>query len=447
MTSIAAALLALLPALPAQDPDWLIVRGEAELVAPMSYEKVGSVYLRSFTTRIVGADEADTYPAASRVVVGTPGDHALVAELARSFGLELQGEGARFQGRDYAPGTGFVLVGADPDGQGLLSLITGSDAQSLSHCFTTPVDVTQPGYTVVGFREKLASGPLVSRAGLERPVVVRLDRDFERLVAETFDWPAGDRELRIARGLAGFGHVFQALGGRSDTLPSVQGALVDADGLVHDARRAFDGVDLTRIVLAVHERCLSAFGGAPPRGPAPIVYVALDPTSATNGRNFGPDPLTGRPQVVLNLAVLGRAGNFDTVCLHECLHAFQSFPGGRAVDRGMREGTATLGTQLVDPTVSDAAALLWSEAELAAAEARRKALVAGFRRVADSTDPAVHRAWFTLGATLDAVPGAPSRSGYYVCWLACRAWLGARPGRGLGELFAATADELLAALD
>jgi len=48
----------------------------------MTYAKIGSVYLSSYTTRIVHAVDADARPAASRVVVGTPGDHALVADLA-----------------------------------------------------------------------------------------------------------------------------------------------------------------------------------------------------------------------------------------------------------------------------------------------------------------------------------------------------------------------------
>jgi hypothetical protein len=115
------------------------------------------------------------------------------------------------------------------------------------------------------------------------------------------------------------------------------------------------------------------------------------------------------------------------------------------MDRGRREGVATAATQVVDPDVGDAAALLWSEAELAAAVARRAELVRAFRRDAASTDQGLLRAWFTLGVE-PPVAGAPSRSGYYIMWLAARAWLAAHPGAALRELLDAPAEDLLAAL-
>jgi len=449
MTTYAAVLSTLLATFAVQEErsivDWLIVRGESELVAPMSYRKLADVYLPTFTTRIVGAGDADVQPAASRVVIGTPGDHELVEELARSLGLTWKDGNAHFQGDVYGPGTGFVLVDADPDGEGSLSLVTGIDARSLFNCFTVTLSIVEPGYTVLQRQAKLASGLLVPGVDRSRVIVIRLDADFERLVNETEGWPRGDRELRVARGLAGFGHVFQALnGGRADVLPSVKAALIDTQGSVKAARRVFGGRDVTAEVLAIFERCRVALGGVD--GLAPVVYVVIDPSSGTNGRSFGADPVSGRPQLVLNLAVLASAGNFETVSLHECLHTFQSFAGERAVDRGMREGTATLGTQLVDPSISDAEALLWTEAEFAAAEQRQDALIAGFKQIAASTDAGRLRSWFDLGATFADVPGAPSRSGYYVCWLACRAWRKAHPSSTLVDLFDASADELLAAL-
>ena len=57
------------------------------------------------------------------------------------------------------------------------------------------------------------------------------------------------------------------------------------------------------------------------------------------------------------------------------------------------------------------------------------------------------RDWFNLNGKVESIPGAPSRSGYYVCWLACRAWRDAHPSSTLGDLFFASTDELLAALD
>lgn len=430
----------------AQDPDWLVVRGESELISPMSYEKLASVYLSRRETRIVRAKDAGEHRKSSRVVVGTPGDHALVEELARSMGLTFEHDTARFRGRYYGPGTGFVLVDADPDGHGLLALVTGVDRESLFNCFTVSLNIIEPGYSVIRKNTVLASGPLIMPANPGRPIVVRLDRDFDRLMAETVGWPQGDRELRVARGLAGFGHVFHALGSVSaDTLPSTKVTLTDPRGAVTLARNAFAKRDLSEEILAIYERCRVALDVRD--AVAPVIYVALDGSSRTNGRSFGIDPVNGRPQVVLNLAELGPAGNFDTVCMHECLHTFQWFPGRRAVDRGMREGTATLGTQIIDPSVSDAEALLWSDAELAAAERHRDELIAEFKKVAASTDEQLMNAWFRLDGKLTDIPDAPSRSGYYVCWLACQAWREAHPSSTLGELFFATSDELLAALD
>lgn len=441
-----AALVLATLALAAGDPDWLVVRGDAELVRPMSYERLVDVYLKGHEARIVPATEGEEHPAASRMVVGTPRDHALVADVAAGFGLVFDGDVARFRGSDYALGTGFVLCARDPDGGGLLTLVTGADAESLLACFTVTHDLTQPGYAIVQRGKKLATGPLLSGVDLSRPLVVRLDCDVDRLLEETEGWPPGDRELRVARGVAGFGHVYQALVGRSDTLPSVQALLADTRGLGRDARRAWGRKDLVNQVERAYARCREALGD-PEDVSAPIVYVVNDPSAATNGKTFDPDPLTGRPQVVLNLAPLTRDGNLEAVCVHELLHTLQGPGGSRAVDRGMREGSATLGTQLVDPSVGDAAALLWSDVELAAAEERRDELVAAFLRDAGSDDRDVQHAWFTLGAELDAVPGAPSRSGYYVCWLACKAWLAEHPRAGLAGLFAAPADEVLAALE
>jgi hypothetical protein len=428
-----------------QDAGWLIVRGRADLPPPLSYEKVASLYLHGHAVRIVGADEAGAEPSASRMVIGTPSDNALAGTLAQRLGLAIDGERAVFHGQEYGPDTGFVLVADDVDGGGRLAVLTAAGAAGLFACFTVPIDVAAPGFTIARRQAKVASGPLYADVDTSRPVVVRLDLDLEYLARSAEGWARGDRDLRVTRGLAGYEHVYTALAGPyADLSAHVRATLDDEDGSVSAARRAFAGRDLSREILDAYARCAKALGGR--RAPAPVIYVVADPLAGTNGKNFDPDPLSGRLQVVLNLVVLARAGNFETVVLHECLHTFQTTTGVRAVDRAAREGVATLATQVLEPALGDAEALMWTPAELAAAEARRDALVAAFQQSASTTDAERLRAWFNLDGTLDDVPGAPPRSGYYVAWLAARAWRVAHPGSGLAELFAASADELLAAL-
>lgn len=426
--------------------DWLIVRGTEELSPEFSYESIGAAYFPGQEVRIVGAKLCDSDPAASRLVVGVPSQNAAVAKLARPLGLELEPGQATFRGRQYGPGTGFLLVANDPDGGGLLVLATGVDPAGVLACFSVPASLSRPGFTVVRGRTRLATGPLWPLDGREQIVVVRLDRDLERLASACADWPRSARALRALRALRGYEYVWQALDGPHTVLHvHVRAELDDPEGQVAAVRRAFSGRDLTREIEAAYQRCCQALDR--PEGPAPRVYVLADPLAKTNGKSFGPDPVDGRPQIVLNLVPLARSDDFGTVVLHECLHTFQSFGGSRAWDRAVREGVVTLATQWLDPELGDAEALLWSESELAAAEAHREAIVEAFGAIAESADPPVLSAWFDLDGGPREVPGAPPRSGYWVGWLAARAWHEAHPSASLSDLFAASANDLRTALE
>jgi hypothetical protein len=451
-----AAGLSLATGLPPPEPGadaWLVVRGRDELTAPMSYGRLIEVYLPGAAARVVPAAGADGVTERNRMVVGTPGDNALLAELLPELGVAHEGDALAFRGRSIGAGQGLVLVADDVDGDGLLVVFTGASAEGLFTCFTTSIDVKRHGFTITERNRKVATGDLAAELDTSRPVVVRLDLALEHLLADAVSWSPAEAELHAARGLAGWGFVLQGVAGpQRDAATHVRAVRADASGLAARARQAFAGRDVAAEVLAAYERVRSAVladeeRSAASLGPAPAFYVLNDPALGTNGRTFDPDPVTGRPSVALNLAPLARDGNLGTVALHESLHTFQAPDTGatRVMDRGRREGVATAATQVVDPDVGDAAALLWSEAALAAAVARRAELVRAFRRDAASTDQGLLRAWFTLGVE-PPVAGAPSRSGYYIMWLAARAWLAAHPGAALRELLDAPAEDLLAAL-
>lgn len=425
---------------------WVVVRGEQELESPMSYERLAEVYLGG-EARIVAADDVEHAPERNRVVAGTPDDNAVLAGLLPELGVTVERDGLRYRERLLGDAQGLVIVADDTDGDGLLVVFTGATAEALFTCFTTFIDIARHGFTVTELNRKVATGDLALDLDTSAPLVVRLDLVLEGLLFEARDWAPAERELYAARGLAGWAFVFRGFGGgEHDAAAYVRAFRADASGLAQGGRSPTRDIDAR--VLRAYERVHAAVvGGGERDGPAPAFYVLNDPSLGTNGRTFDPDPVSGRPSVALNLAPLARDGNLEAVALHESLHTFQAPDTGpvRVMDRGRREGVATAATQVVDPDVADAAALLWSEAELEAAHARRDELVAAFRRAAGSADPGLLRAWFTLGVD-PPVAGAPSRSGYYVMWLAARAWLAAHPDAALRELLDAPAEDLLAAL-
>ena len=434
----------LAPSPPPSD-GWLLVRGHEELAQPLTYRRIAELYLKGESVRIAESDGARDGREPSRMLVGTPADNPLLAELLPELGVAVEPDALVYRGHRIGPERGLVIVRDDVDGNGTLSVLTGVRPQGVFACFTVMLDIRRAGFTIVERNTKIAVGDVTGELDTSRPIVVRLDVALERLLADAAGWSAGEAELHAARGLAGYAFVFRAAGGEGYvTERHVRSCREDRGDRATYARRFFASTDVTARILE-HYEWLSEIVARD--GPAPVFYVLNDPEVRTNGKTFDADPVTGRPSVLFNLAALAGDGSFDTIVLHEGLHTFQAPDPGptRVVDRGMREGAATLGTQLVS-TIGGAAALLWTEEQLAAAEARRDAIVSAFRRDAASTDPALLRAWFTLDVD-PPVAGAPSRSGYFVMWLAARAWMEANPDAGVAELLAAAPDEVLAALD
>lgn len=445
----APALAAVLLALAARG-EWQLVRGPGAGIGPLTWERIGEVYLRGRAWRAVDPSDAARAPAASRLVAGSLADDAHVRAIAAELGLEPSGSGLALAGRELPAGAGFAAEVADPDGGGVLLLLCGADDASAQECFRATLDVEHGSWAALRGGAVVERGRFALAVRADEPAVVRLDLALERLLAEGADLAPGERALHAARGLVGFGDVLQRLGAGRDLLPFVARLAAEGSSLELARGLALER-DLDAAVRDAWRTCARALG--PPPSPAPVYYLAVGDERSTNAQTFGVDPLTGRPRIALNLAALARGRHLEAALVHETAHAFHFFGGGRGPERGDRladralvEGVATLLAQRLVDDLGDADALLWSAEELAAAAARRGELTAAFRADASSTDPARHAPWLVLGVANDRVAGAPSRSGYYVAWLAARAWMDADPARGPADLLDASADDVLAAL-
>lgn len=146
-------------------------------------------------------------------------------------------------------------------------------------------------------------------------------------------------------------------------------------------------------------------------------------------------------------AALARRRHFDAAVIHETVHTYQGSVGPTLLERAIFEGVPTYLTQVVDPTLTDYDVLLWSPEELRAAREHHDAILTAIRELADSSDPAVHTPYMILHSQPARIPGAPSRSAYYIAWLAAKAWHEAHPDRPPADLLTVPAKEIFAALE
>jgi hypothetical protein len=449
-------LVALLPSALRAAPQglerWLLVRSEAAAVGSLSWERIGQVYLPTADFDLVGASRAESEPDANRFVVGCPGDQAALTALLRGLGIEVHAESGGLQlpnGIRVPPGDGLVIAGPDPDGAGRLVLFTGGTPDAVFQGFTVPVDLRVDGFFQVRRGLLHGRGALDAAAGLARPLTLRVDRDWVRWLDETRDWPASDRLLRLASGLASHGaglrNTFVGTGNLSD----VDAWMLRVPTLVersHDLLKRTErlrGRDLPAEVDLAWKRMTDAFGCT---GPAPVVRLVLDLPDATNARTLDLDPVYGRPQVVLNLAALTDALAFDVALHHELTHCLDHIRGARLMDRAAREAVAMWVSQSFVPKASEAEVLMWTPEQLRDARRVEAPLLAAFRRAAGSTAPQAAAEWLTLDRRPSDVDGAPPRSGYFAAWRAIAAWRAEHPRAELGELLSLSPEALMEAL-
>ncbi|MEZ5988204.1 MAG: hypothetical protein R3F30_03620 [Planctomycetota bacterium] len=450
--SLASLLLPLLlPVVQAQDtgPDWLLVRGKEDGYAQLGLDRIGDVYLGRGKWKLVGSDDAGSHPASHRLLIGTPEGNAALRALLAKLGADLA-DGIRYGGRKLESGQGLAIVTDDPDGKGRLVLFTGLDATGVAACLSVPVDLGRKGYTIARWQVVLhreLEGLKAPVAGLERPIVVRLDRDFDHLAAAATGGPA-DRALRVARGLVGYGAVYEAAyGPRVDMQRLMAEALADGKPAIDAARRRFAEVDLDRRLVELCDMCTARLGGV--EGPRPVYYVLYGHPTGTNARTFGDDKVTGRRQVLLNLCRFGDVAELEVATLHETVHCLQGSIGRTLAERVVAEGVATAISKALRPGTTDGLALMLTrpEEELAAFEQHASKLREAFARHRDSDDPGVVGGFLQLGKRAPGVAEAPDRAGYWLGLRAAEAWLGAHAEAGLPGLLHAKPAEVLKALE
>lgn len=418
---------------------WSLIHG-SERTLP--HRKIAQIYLPKATTKIVRDSKWDETTRTSRLIIGTPTSNRLVKTVLEQLDIKYSDSRLTYQGQTIEGNAGLVVLTDDPDGEGRLALVTGmTDAGVLANFQTNlPYFNRHRGYFVIRNRRVIAKGPIGLKWNTSRPRVVRLDRDFLRLCEEAQNIAGDENVLRIANGLIGYKQVFQAMGS-SDLFAMLTDQLKNKERIEH-ANDFFADRDLTKEITNTFSRTEKLLGGLD--GPKPIYFVIYG--ALTNAKTFDHHPQTGRPQVALNLLSLSRGNHWEAAVAHETVHTFQDVARAKTLlAKCVNEGVATYLGQQINPT-SDEDALFWSQEELAAAESRFAAIYRAFDEEKLETNPERIKPFIMLETPLRSVRGAPSRTGYYLAFRACKAWCESNPGKPASALLRATPEEIWAAL-
>jgi len=283
------------------------------------------------------------------------------------------------------------------------------------------------------------------------PFVFRVDQLADELAARANASIANEQERInfVMEGLQAtgiWGDVLQTGSGEPDLMlfaAAMVGALPGKygvephPGFLESRQAAFDlqkeGRNLTEDVLVSYDKVIAEYGQDEtlPLSAAPFYIVTYGYEFATNAKNYGIIPGgdigAGRNLIVLNIGAhrMLEPDYFDSATIHETWHCFHS-PTDLSPDdllkRTLREGVVMYLTSVIGPEYSDHTLLFWSEEELSAAEARKADILMEYQAARLETDQAKVNEWYVLGVPLSTVPGAPSRSGYYVALLVFRAY-------------------------
>jgi len=448
LTAFSAAVLLAVAAPCQKPPAWLLVRSEADALESFAWDRLAKAYLRK-NYRIVRAADAAAHPKSSRLVVGTPADNALIKKLAKDLGIQYEGKHFRYGGQEFPDDAGLAIVTDDPDGGGTLAVFTGATPKGAYNCLSVPVDLSRHGYVAMTFRKALRRGGVKSIKPLaidgDTLRVVRLDLDLWRIRDSLETSSLDEAALRVSRAFAGYKFVYErAVRPDIDLLDFTRRQFKEQKSALDATRKRYAGVDLEGMLEEEDKLVAKALGGR--RGPRPVVYVIVTRPGITNAQVIGTDPDTGRVRVTLNLAAFQSLELLRLSVAHEFVHTLQRSHRGSLLESALHEGVATYVSQELHPGTKDHDALMWSEAKLAAANKRREAILSAFRRLKSSRDMRKLGSFIYLGSPLRSVPGAPDRCGYYVGWLAVKAWRSKHPKRPLADLLKVDPAEIFAAL-
>jgi hypothetical protein len=272
------------------------------------------------------------------------------------------------------------------------------------------------------------------------PILLRLDLDFFALTADLTAHSPDEVALVLSRRFEGERAYFQAALGNPvdlfafhrDLLHTKQSELAEAEALSKKLRHH-------AMVSEFEYRLSDLIGLREGHSPA-IAFLVGDP-KGTNARTFGPDPVTGRNRILLNVAAHTDLTALRISLSHELVHTRQTHFGPGLLDKAATEGIAAFLSGQMVPNQTDAQLLMWSADKLKAATDRQDAILKAFHattqdRGADPTE------WLTLHRPLQAVPGAPDRCAYWLGFLAARKWYAEHPDQGAKGLMELSATEL-----
>jgi hypothetical protein len=449
LTCFAAVILLAVPTVSQKPSAWILVRSEADTLESFPWERLAKVYLRK-DYHIVRAADAAAHPKASRLVVGTPADNALIKKLAKDLGIEFEGKHFRYDGQEYPDDAGLAVVTDDPDGAGTLVVFTGATPKGAYNCLSVPVDLNRHGYVAMTLRHALRRGRVRSIMPLavdgDALRVVRLDLDLWRMRDSMAKSSLDEAALRVSRAFLGYKFLFeQAVSPDINLLDFTRAQFKEQAEALEATRKRFAEVDLEDLLEQADKRVVKALAAR--TGPRPVVYTIVTRPGITNAQVIGRDPDTGRMRMVLNLAAHESLARLRISAAHEFVHTLQGNTDGTLLARALHEGVAVYVAQQVQPGTKDHEALMWTEEKLAAANQRRKAILDAFRELKGSRDMREIGCFVYAGQPLRYVSGAPDRCGYYVGLLAVTAWRQKHKDRPLGDLLRVDPAEIFAALE
>lgn len=438
-------------ATPSQELDWLLVRGAEDQYGALTLDKIGEIYLRGHSWKVVTADAIPTDYSGSLFLLGTPSGNPQLAEILEPIGLKADSGGAIWRGAPLPSGVGLIARGTSEKGIAFTAF-TGVDARSVYSCFTVSTSVTGgSGHELIRNRQRISWQDLKRVAGPGgRP---QFADQLQVHRADQILWqhlPAGnaDAVYAAAKKLAGFQWEYQRIWSGSGPQPNDLYAylqwLASQPESLAQTRNQYADVDLTSELAKVYSQCRTELGKS--KFIAPQVTILVATAADTNAVTSGLDPITGRPRILINLAAIENLESLRLIAAHEFVHTFQLRADG-TLERDLLwlEGVASCISQEMMPDTPDHVALMWSQQQLKTARQYHSLAVKEFLAAHQAGGNRL-KSWFLKGRAPERNNALPDRMGYYLGWYAAKQWLTADDSRRPADLLQSTPQQLLETL-